>query len=124
MSDQATPRPWRYVAEPRPNGGRPWHCIDAEAECPVTGDTIECTLGELYGPFQKDQETVAANAALIVRAVNAHDALVEALEKIASPNHWSVVEPTDHEGIKAALIFDEMQRIARAALDAAKGDGA
>jgi hypothetical protein len=66
----------------------PWHVFDDKAECPgieaenvtivVFGDKL--TITEDCGVQGETAEEARANAAFIVRAVNSHDALVEALE--------------------------------------------
>ena len=68
---------------------RPWHVGVKQAEKIIyTGNgwaVANCTV--YHGTA--DAEESAANAALIVRAVNAHDAMREALERIAAgdPTH-------------------------------------
>ena len=73
MSSTDTPPP----TEPTP---RPWAVSDDEGR-PVVVETSMGIAGHLLKPcglFDDDQER--ANVALAVRAVNSHDALVEALE--------------------------------------------
>jgi hypothetical protein len=79
-----TPTPWhvqtgRPFDYPSPSGNRPNHCIIG------VGD------GRLSNPFHHvadagiaESDEVQANARLIVRAVNSHAALVEALENYMS----------------------------------------
>ena len=57
-------------------------------------------------------------ATLIVRAVNAHDGLVEALENIARPLDCGCGPPTHRCDL--AIEIDGLQDFARAALTAAK----
>ena len=66
-----TPTPW--VADPDDREGYEWniHIIDGQ-----DGHNRIC--------FMSNGPETEANAAFIVKAVNSHDALVEALQKIAS----------------------------------------
>ena len=74
-TDRATPRPWH-------NGGQVVF-PDDRAGCTIAvlpDDEARVTQnGVVYGPCMTTEEQ-RANAALIVRAVNAHEALVEACE--------------------------------------------
>ena len=69
-TDRATPRPWA-VCDDRPDGEL----------CIVTGDEHRLPIAMVDTQNTGDAQA-AADAVLIVRAVNAHDALVEALENI------------------------------------------
>lgn len=61
MTDNATP--WRL------------HLVDSTA---IIGSDGEC-IAKVEGDYKQDWQRMEANAALIVRAVNAHDDLVRAL---------------------------------------------
>lgn len=94
---EATPRPWRQWATDGDHG----------LEITIEGEGHAVT----YLPDQSDLSE--ANAALIVRAVNAHDALVEALEAaLATLEEW---QADDGQGDDAAILN------ARAALALARG---
>ena len=70
MSDKATPRPWHIVPETLGS-------IRA-------ANDVDVAQAQQTGPVRSaaDNEERLANAALIVRAVNAHDGLVEAAKQI------------------------------------------
>lgn len=77
MSDQATARPWKRDPE---NTNIPCSIpqvgtIDAN----IDGYSFHIALVFADGPWREKREEAEANAELIVRAVNAHDALIEAL---------------------------------------------
>ncbi len=72
MSDeQATPRPW---------------AIDARTDTSIrSAERGVCTTGGPYSTLEDDSHAInAANARLIVRAVNSHDKLVEALRGLVT----------------------------------------
>ena len=85
----------------------PWIDDNARIACSETGTSIaHCN----EYPF-----SAAANAAFIVKAVNCHDELVAALEKIAGVN--------DVDGNSSECDFHEdCQDVARKALAKAKGE--
>lgn len=94
-----TPTPWRVSALDY------WTIVaDGKrvAECVVQD---ESTIGR-----RRDEES-EANASLIVRAVNAHDALVSALEAIVNA-HDAMVDDFEEQVVE----------IARAALRASRGE--
>lgn len=92
MQTQATARPWHLDAEQMNDYGLP-RVLGAD------GSIVAGVMGS------------GANAALIVRAVNNHDALMAALEDIAKP-----VAP----GYEFRAAVYERRTRARAALDAAR----
>ena len=96
-----TPRPWwTMMGDELPEHLRPHAFINAD-----TGTVVaQCD-------FNSNQDTVHANASHIVRCVNAHEALVEALRMIAC----QACEKT--ELWKSGVEY--MQETARAALKAA-----
>jgi hypothetical protein len=82
---QHTPTPWKYEYIDRNR---------AIISAPKGANHVYCLFGEFVGPpdFEKETQAIAckisaeeaaANATFIVRACNAHDALVEALEALA-----------------------------------------
>lgn len=79
----------------------PWHAENG------TIYSQYATIGSAHGKTRNDAEN-DANAAFIVRAVNAHDALVEALEEFI--------------GSHATFSVPSIAAKARAALRAAKGE--
>lgn len=74
MSDKTTLRPWVLLIRDEYGG---WAEISAKGKEAIA--EVACAQGQ---PFTEED---AANARLIVRAVNSHDALVAAL-KIALPH--------------------------------------
>lgn len=82
MKTEHTPTPWKYEYVDRNR---------AVISAPKGANHVYCLFGEFVGPpdFEKQTQLVTctishqeaeANAAFIVRAVNSHAALVEALE--------------------------------------------
>ena len=63
----------------------PWHKTALDKIVNSTGTTVIANLNLLE--FGTDGNTAIANAAFIVRAVNNHDALVEALEMALREMH-------------------------------------
>lgn len=105
MSDSTTPRPW--VAQPMGfNVGKSGLIIpDVGAEIHPCADVI-AKVG-VIGP-QRSAEHVWADAALIVRAVNAHDDLVNVctglLECFEAGDRWtSVSRRIAAKNLRAAL---------------------
>lgn len=94
-NDKATPRPWEYNA---------------------TRGEIEQNEERIAKLRFTDEETIDANGRLIVRAVNSHDALVEALEAvdIKLTEEWR----NSGAGSSAPVLFYKV----RAALSRAKGE--
>ena len=90
MGKQHTPTPWQV-----------------DSGCPTD---IRDANGALVLFISGDDETCEGDAALIVLAVNHHDALVEALEDIASS-----------DDVDNALDPERNKRVARAALAAVRG---
>jgi len=72
MKEQATPRPWKR--------GKANKALFILAAGDRANPTI--TVAELYSTLSRNERE--ANAELIVTAVNAHDALVEAMKKARS----------------------------------------
>ncbi|MHC4644206.1 MAG: hypothetical protein ACYTBJ_01795 [Planctomycetota bacterium] len=99
---EATPRPWREQAEHYGDGtAASIHLVDEHGN-----EVAVCHFCEGEYP---DIEVVEANARLIRQAVNAHEALVEALQWIAA----TAAEPCS---------TSDLQEIASIALeDVAKG---
>lgn len=86
IETQATPRPWRTDAE-----------FDHENILgPDEAMVADCAifLNRKFG--KRTPEINRANAELIVRAVNAHDALVEALEDLLSDCDRQMQNPSHH----------------------------
>ena len=92
MTDNTTPRPWRH-----------------ETDGIASLDWIEGANGSLVA-----MQVAPNNAALIVRAVNAHDDLVRALDAIMASLH------EERDTKLASLSRDDMIALARAALAKAK----
>lgn len=93
----------------------PWYAKGGQVYSENTGRTVAL----LYSITQTDD----ANAALIVRAVNAHEALVRALEAIVA----RIVGEYDHPSLMAVGPLlpntqEDVKRFAQAALRAAKGE--
>lgn len=96
--DKATPRPWKQEG------------IDSPSIIGEQGEYIAYVHGHCIAD-------ASANVALIVRAVNSHDALVEALSSfLRAPSVGS-----DGPGTSTITIQEFNRRAARAALDAARG---
>ncbi len=74
--------------------------------------------GDGIASLWREGEEREANAALIVRAVNAHEALVRALEEIAEGAGPFSRDPLTH----AENCIDDMKERARAALALARGE--
>lgn len=102
-TDKATTRPWRV-----------WNPNKCDNSCSIAGPNGEriASLVDLAAGRDghgHDPEgaaaTLAANAALIVQAVNAHDVLVDALESLLFACRDGIVLPRDcaHQQARAAL---------------------
>ena len=105
-TDRATPRPWRVDGGTTPQGDLFVHVDDGS----IAGRTCIATV---HGRIA---EGAAANAALIVRAVNAHDALVEACEAasaIMSHAPGCVGDPLPCAGCKCVDRLDAALALAR-----------
>lgn len=100
-NDKATPRPWAWE----------WCGVDAII---TKGDSVPPNIGFLFGDTPEMHEAAAANAALIVRAVNSHDALVAALHDL---REWVRNPGPDDGAANDAIIL-----AADAALALAKGE--
>lgn len=81
-----TPAPWRY----RPDEFDDWGWIKGPENTPwntslvaIARPGFALTEEQLYACRTRHEDPAEANAAFIIRAVNAHEALVEALKKIA-----------------------------------------
>ena len=117
MSDvKASPRPWKIKYEMNVvadrDGGRGIVCSNATV----------AACGGFSSNMKNTTDENRANARLIVRAVNSHERLVEALREIAAFNDDRGNTRLQATGSYSA--FDELTsvRIARAALAAAEGD--
>ncbi len=115
MADEATPRPWH--TDPDEYGCRSIVAGENDADGIFTASL---DIGFTHGLDKESQD--AANAALIVRAVNAHDALVELLECIEDHDVRSL--SCDRDGQQYCQCVAEHVRRARTALDAATEGGA
>lgn len=110
-NDRHTPTPWEISALPV---ARDAYALNDYMRQTVTLQTVD-TMGELIGLIYTDKtnEEGEANAAFIVRAVNAHESLVAdnvRLRKVLRNlvNDWERVHgimPEDHEA-RAALKGD------------------
>ena len=72
QEDNTTPRPWKL--EPAR--------LD---EILIVGDSATSDVARLAGPLTRK----GANAGLILRAVNAHDALIEAVDTLLGVAMWA-----------------------------------
>ncbi len=93
---EATARPWRWMENPYAVG-------------PLKGAHIRdvartVTIADVLSRGGIGQGACEANAALIVKAVNAHDKLVEALELIQVETHDPAIERL------CAVALEEAQR--------------
>lgn len=95
-SASATPRPWK-LSRPHATGTRimpkpemPIDCVEIYCNTPGCAPSGYRPIASF--PYATDEPESAANAALIVTAVNSHDALVEALEVLCD----AVVREGDH----------------------------
>lgn len=95
-NSKSTPRPWK-VAENDPRHNRV-EIISCEDELPVMIAEINTLPRHVY----RKPENPAADAAFIVRAANAHDALLAALRDIQGVGHVRV-NPANAQQWKAAL---------------------
>jgi hypothetical protein len=106
MESKHSPLPWTYCH----NGGGTW---------PIIGERDRATVAVVTPQMAGDDAEHEANAAFIVRACNAHDALVEACEKAL----FAVQDGADaalHEyGVNA---WNDTLNKLREALKAAKGE--
>ena len=102
--------------------GRPWRVGDAGATVfgPPTGEPA---------PRMVAQRTRKADAAVIVRAVNAHEGLVAALETVGRVVLDGEDNPNDDVGGEYEMSVDDafetlhsVVQVARAALAVARGD--
>jgi len=112
---EATPRPWFIVDESK--AVHRWVIAHGE------GDSIaDCAP---VGPWMTPEEA-DANAALIVRAVNNHEALLSALESAADElvvSHAQVADPENREGWDNDDIYRVWHRACTAIADAKPGGG-
>lgn len=100
MVDTATPRPWRTISK-----GYIYATVDGDPNW-IIGKTY-------HAPTELAEDAMDANAALIVRAVNNHDALVAALSGVQVMINCGALEQFDGE--------PWLERVT-AALRAAQGD--
>lgn len=100
MAEMTTPRPWRME-----------NTAYESADIWGADDKRVGYVSSLY--YSGKHDVARANAELIVRAVNSHDALVEALEEMYAA--WDGYE------MLAALDFNIQDKV-KAALEAAKGE--
>lgn len=103
--DLATPRPWA-VRDRRGAGINIEWGNDPSEIRPI------CHMRWTDGMYEEVGERIAADAALIVRCVNSHDALVEALR------HIEALDPVVDQA--TGCLDTSAQDTARAALTAAK----
>ena len=77
MADKHTPTPW-YAWLPKgvSAGCRTIRTVEGRTHGGYSGTEVACTVGRM------DDDVDKANAALIVRAVNHHEELVEALKEL------------------------------------------
>ena len=114
-TDRATPRPWHnggQVVFPDDRAGRTIAVLPDD-------DARVTQNGVVYGPCMTIDEQ-RANAALIVRAVNAHDKLVDACEAVlaAMPSGCrATLREIDHRSNRVWLL----RQLVRAALALARG---
>jgi hypothetical protein len=92
MSDYATPRPWKIT--------------DTDGDLYISAPNVtiaDCTSwsANTGQPNCPESDESHANAELIVRAVNSHDALVEALEK--SVGRLNKTAPCPHDSLDTRL---------------------
>ena len=106
METQATPRPWA-IAQPAELRNVS-QIVDGRGNALAS---LYYLLNDEPRALAKTEAENGANAAMIVRAVNNHDALVEALEQVLA---WSV------RANAGPIPWDEVETNIRAALDAAK----
>ena len=102
-ADNTTPRPWRFDT------------IKRAVTMGSTRDRMVRTVdGEIVASLDGDIATAQANAALIVRAVNSHDALRDALAEMLA----------DAETMREPYRNEAICERARAALALAEDEGA
>ena len=90
-TDRTTPRPWGVGRYGNDVDNPTTHAILAEfLDTPITVALLGNSRHE-----PRSVDTVQANAALIVRAVNSHEALVAACEKMIEWAEWGVRRDID-----------------------------
>lgn len=109
-----TPTPWTHE-EVRTASGRAFRIGAGDILKPTGGACI------IYDDYPSGPNERSANAALIVRAVNSHAAMVEALEMflelVADTSRFASIMNLEDYGL-----FNRTQIRARAALSLAKGE--
>lgn len=115
-ADAPSPRPWRYerIRDAVPYDWRVLAGDDAIAEvCDWVADRADTNEGR-------------GNAALIVRAVNAHDALVAALRALLTvanhheaddPDDWLIVACRECVGVDAEMVAPDFRCARHAAME-------
>ena len=120
MSNEHTPTPW-MVSKEQDNQYVIRHPVEKWdlASCWYPRAAIrkgDKDSEEFWDSLRDEQD---ANAAHIVKCVNSHDALVEALEKMVDTFYCSIEPATSLDG---CYTNDPHEITARAALTAAQGD--
>ncbi len=95
----------------------PWQANQSE----LAASSPLCSIRGPNGAYQVCSDTNAANAAFIVRAVNSHAALVEALELISEHDEFTHPKDAPLHIKQAYAILNQLRVKARAALTLAKG---
>jgi hypothetical protein len=107
MAQKHTPTPWRLG---------PFHKKDGSVAIHAKGESVFH-----MAPFASSEERAEANAAFIVKAVNAHEGLVKALERAITYIELTCDEEAGEEAAEAKHDLD-MARAALKAADAAGGE--
>lgn len=112
-----TPTPWKMLIESY--GDEIWFGGEGEGTAIIydTDDPV-AYVGLRRKSEPEHAKEREANATLIVTAVNAHQALVDALKHIATYAHRQVDESGEE-----ALLWAQTERLARAALALAREEG-
>ncbi len=108
MEAKHTPTPWEYFLNKHGTQYR----IAGDNCFPIAA--LDMYGSEGHGPTKKVSE---ANAAFIVRAVNNHEALIEALQKCLE-----AANAHEAKALHSGKLHEVIRDYARSALAAAKGD--
>ena len=107
-----TPTPW---CVPDGEGNESLVCQDADGRAGIVLFDVKRENRPWKRPIEWDES--AANAAFIVKAVNAYDALVKALEGLINAGNAAVgADPNDTEAAEAFEMWNIARRDARRAL--------